>query len=166
MNNHNIKIKNNRGFTLIEALIGFFILSIGMLGIASLQTLSLKAGKTSVYGSVAMIKVDGLIESMRANPSVLAIYAGAGAYEGCWDTTVCDETQLANEDVFWWKKSLTAGLPSNVTTTVKITAPVFAASKMSTVAVTVSWKERGKSSNTSVTKSYATAATICTANPC
>ncbi len=166
MNNHNIKIKNNRGFTLIEALIGFFILSIGMLGIASLQTLSLKAGKTSVYASVAMIKVDGLIESMRANPTALATYAGAGAFQGCWDTAVCDETQLANDDVYLWKKNLTAGLPSNVSTTVIITAPVFASSKMSTVAVTVSWKERGKSSNTSVTKSYATAATICTANPC
>lgn len=165
MNNHNIKIRNNRGFTLLEALIGFFILSIGMLGIASLQALSLKAGKTSVYGSVAMMKVNGLFESMRANPGALATYAGSGAAEGCWDTTVCNGTQLANDDVYWWKQSLKAGLPSSATTSVLIT-PAVAPSNMATVNITVSWQERDKTKSAAVGKTYTTTANICTEIPC
>lgn len=160
-----IKIKRDRGFTLIEALIGFFILSIGMLGIASLQALSLKAGKSSVYGSVAMMKVDELFESMRANPTALATYAGAGAAEGCWDTAVCTVTQIANDDVYWWKQNLKAGLPSTVTTNVTVTAAV-APSNMATVNVTVNWQERDKTKSAAVGKTFSTTANICTVIPC
>ena len=165
MNNYTIKIRNNRGFTLIEALIAFFILSIGMLGIASLQAISLKAGKTSVYNSVAMMKVDEILESMRANPNALAIYEGEGAPGGCWDTVACDETQLADDDVYWWKRNLKAGLPSTVAGAVAVTAAT-APSKMATVEITVSWQERSKTASTPVNKSFKTTAHICTAIPC
>lgn len=163
--NKNFKIKNNRGFTLIEALIAFFILSVGMLGIASLQAISLKAGKTSVYTSVATMKVDEVLESMRANPGALAIYEGAGAANNCWDTAVCTEAQLAEDDVYWWQKNLKAGLPSTAAGVVKVTAAT-APSKMATVEITVSWKERNKTATGSVDKSFKTTAYICTAVPC
>ena len=165
MNTQNRHIRNNRGFTLLEALIGFLILSIGMLGIASLQAISLKAGKTSVYGSVATMKVDELFESIRANPGALATYAGAGAQNNCWGTKVCTEAQLAEDDVFWWKQNLKAGLPSTATTAVTITAAV-APSSMATVQISVSWKERDKTKNASVSKTYSTTANICTQIPC
>ena len=169
---NNLKIKRlqnslkrkNKGFTLLEALVGFLILSIGMLGIASLQAISLKAGKTSVYASVATMKVDELLESMRANPSALAAYTGAGANNGC-DINVCDAAMLAAEDVFWWKQNITAGLPSAATTVVTVT-PAVAPSNMATVKVDVSWKERNKDTTGSVDKIYTTTANICTAIPC
>ena len=165
MNNCNLKIRNNRGFTLIEALIAFFILSVGMLGIASLQAISLKAGKTSVYSSVAMMKVDEILESMRANPNVLATYEGAGAMQSCWDSTVCTETELAESDVYWWKENLKAGLPSTAAGVVRVTAAT-APSKMATVEITLSWKERNKTASGSVDKSFKTTAHICTEIPC
>jgi type IV pilus assembly protein PilV len=156
-----------RGFTLLEALIGFLILSIGMLGIASLQAISLKAGKTTVYSSVAMMKVEELFESMRANPSAaaLAAYAGAGAYNACNGSNECSEVQLAQDDVFWWKTNLKAGLPDAATTTVVYT-PAVAPSKLATVNITVNWVERDKDSTGSVSKSYSTTANICTVVPC
>ena len=172
MNKDTVRVRNNRGFSLLEALLGFMILSIGMLGIASLQAISLKSGKTSVYGSVAMMKVDELIESMRANPSTaaLAAYAaagsGAGTNNGCTNATaVCGGAALAQEDIFWWKKNLVAGLPSTATTTVTYTAP-SAPSRMATVQVDVSWDERDKDSGGSISKTYSTTADICTAIPC
>jgi len=165
MNTQNLKIKNNRGFTLLEALIGFLILSIGMLGIASLQAVSLKAGKTSVYGSVAMMKVDELFESMRANPGVLATYVGAGVQKNCWGTKICTEVELAQDDVYWWEKNLKSGLPSSATTVVTVT-PATAPSKMATVNIAVSWKERDKKKNASVDKTFTTTANICTEVPC
>lgn len=161
----------SRGFSLLEALIGFMILSIGMLGIASLQGISLKVGKTSVYGSVAMMKVEELFESMRANPTVLATYAasgaGAGTVNACSGATGCSYANLALDDIYWWKLNLTAGLPSATTTTTSVVVvPVADPSKMATVTVTISWSERNKDSTGSVAKTYTSSANICTAIPC
>jgi len=165
MKNRNSNLANKRGFTLLEALISFMILSIGMLGIASLQAISLKAGKTSVYGSVAMMKADELIESMRANSSALSSYTGAGVNNSCTGTAVCSDVQLAQDDVFWWKQHLKAGLPAAVTTAVTVTASV-APSKMATVKIDLGWKERNKDATGSVDKTYSTIAYICTEIPC
>jgi type IV pilus assembly protein PilV len=161
-------LKKNQGFTLLEALIGFLILSIGMLGIASLQAVSLQSGKSSVYGSVAMMKVDELIESMRANPTVLSDYTGTGANNACTASKKCTESELAQDDVFWWKKNLKAGLPGAATSVVAVTPPV-APSKMATVRVDLSWSERNKDASSeasSVSRTYSTTANICTEIPC
>ena len=163
--------QRNRGFTLLEALLGFLILSIGMLGIASLQALSLKAGKTSIYNSVAMMKVDELFESMRANSTAAALtaYAIAGAGTGtdnsCTGTKNCTDAELAQDDIFWWKKNLKAGLPDTATTTVTVVAAV-APSKMATATIEIKWQERSKDSEAAIAKSYSTSTTICTENPC
>lgn len=158
--------KKSQGFTLLEAMIGFFILSIGMLGIASLQGMSLKAGKTSVYGAVASMKVEELFESMRANPESLSSYAGAGANNSCSGVKDCTAVELAADDVFWWKKNLSAGLPAAATTTVTVTDAV-APSKLATVNVLISWNERDDSTaGGSVAKSYSVTTHVCIANPC
>lgn len=151
----------------MEALIGFLILTIGMLGIASLQAISLKAGKTSVYSSVAIMKVEELFESMRANSSAaaLAAYTGAGANNSCSGSKECTDVELAQDDVYWWKQNLKAGLPGAATTSVTYTAAV-APSKMATMAIAVNWQERNKDATGSVSKSYTTAVNICTVIPC
>ncbi len=169
INRKNSHIKKCQGFTLLEALIGFLILSIGMLGIASLQAISLKAGKTAVYGSVAMMKVEELFESMRANPNALAEYAGDGASKGCTGTIDCTDAELAQDDVYWWKQNLLAGLPAAATTVVTVT-PAVAPSKMATVKIDITWSERNKDTtegaDSSVSKTYTTTANICTEIPC
>jgi len=159
-------IRGNRGFSLIEAMIGFFILSVGMLGIASLQGLSLKAGKTSVYNSVAMMKVDELFESMRANPAVLPTYMNPGTFNDCSNVD-CTPTQLAQEDVYWWQENLKAGLPDSITTTtsVVVLAPTLP-SRLSTVTVTVNWLERSKTTTSGESKTYSMETDICTLLPC
>lgn len=167
-NNRQSHIYKNRGFTLVEALIAFFILSIGMLGIASLQTISLKAGKTSVYGSVATMKVDELFESMRANlsanPNVLLAYEGAGSDKGCIASD-CKPLALAQEDVYWWKKNLKAGLPGAAVSTVVVT-PAVAPSKMATVKISISWDERKQNAVGSDNKTYEATSYVCFTEPC
>jgi type IV pilus assembly protein PilV len=158
-------IQNNKGFTLLEALIGFLILSIGMLGIASLQAISLKAGKTSVYNSIALMKVEEIFESMRSNPASLAIYTGAGVNNACIGTANCTADQLAEYDVFLWEQNLKIGLPASVTSNVTVVAPV-APSRLATVNVSVGWSERNKDGTGSVNKTYAATTQICTGVPC
>ena len=159
-------IRGNRGFSLIEAMIGFFILSIGMLGIASLQGLSLKAGKASVYNSVAMMKVDELFESMRANPGVLTTYTNPGSFNDCSNVN-CTPAELAQDDVYWWKKNLKAGLPDAATTTTSVTvsAPALP-SRLSTVTINISWLERSKTTASGESKTYSMTTDICTQLPC
>jgi len=161
--------KRQQGFTLLEALIGFLILSIGMLGIASLQAVSLKAGQTSIYVSVAVMKAEEIIESMRVNSGALASYAGAGpgADNSCGGTKQCSATALAQDDIFWWKKSLKAGLPNNTDTKtlITVTSPT-SPSKMATVQVDISWKQRSKTSDSGETKTASATVNICTAVPC
>jgi len=151
----------------MEALLGFLILTIGMLGIASLQAISLKAGKTAVYSSVAVMKVEELFESMRANPSADALlaYTGSGVNHSCGGTNECTEVELAQDDVYWWEQNLLAGLPGAATTTVTYTAAV-APSRMASVNIRVNWQERNKDVTGSVNKSYSTTTNICTVAPC
>lgn len=169
----------NRGFTLLEALIGFLILSIGMLGIASLQAVSLKAGKSAVYGSVAMMKVEELFESMRVNSTALVAYDAAVnstspgdaiGNNNCTGVNTCNPVQLAADDVFWWNQNLLAGLPAAASTTTAIvfTAPP-PASNMATVVITVTWAERNKDDAADadgMQRAYTATANICMAVPC
>ncbi len=153
---------------MLEALIGFLILSVGLLGIASLQTVSLQAGKSAVYGSVAMMKVGEMFESMRVNPTALAAYdvAAAGTRNDCTGTNDCTPEQLADDDVFWWNENLTAGLPAT-TTEIDVIGPVTP-SNMATVTVTVNWAERNQDAMDvdGVARSYTATANICVAIPC
>jgi len=139
------------GFSLIEALVAFLIMSIGMLGIASLQTMSMKAGHTATLRTVAVMKADEILESMRGNPSALLSYAAStgdsGTDNGCSQTSVtavvCTPAELALDDIFRWKRTLTDVLPNNASTTssVVITPPV-APETITNIVVTINWSER------------------------
>lgn len=151
------------GFSLIEALVAFLILSIGMLGIASLQTMSLKSGHTAVLRTGAIMSVDDIIERMRANRGALASYAAATGYMGtdnvCAETTVaaavCTPVQLADDDLFRWKNALKDVLPNNAATTasVVVTVPV-PPSTTTNIVVTVNWSERNTETGTASPMNY------------
>ena len=151
MNRHMNNLHRQQGFSLIEALVAFLILSVGMLGIASLQTMSLKSGHTAAMRTVAVMKVEEILESMRSNPTALPSYsvgtADMGVDNGCSQTTVaattCTPPEMALDEVFRWKRSLIEALPNNAGTTasVVIILPV-PPQTLSEVVVTVNWSER------------------------
>lgn len=62
-------VRNERGFTLVEVLVALVILSIGLLGLAGLQTLSLSGSTDSSLRSQATLYVYDMIDRMRANRS-------------------------------------------------------------------------------------------------
>ena len=155
-----------KGFSLIEALVAFLILSVGMLGIASLQTMSLKSGHTAALRTVAVMKVDEILESMRSNPTALLNYAAGtadmGTDNGCSQTTVaaaaCTPAQMALDELFRWKSSLIEALPNNAgtTATVVITPAVLPAT-MNLVVVSVNWSERDLDSGGAANMNYSVA---------
>ena len=152
--NKNLPVRNNSGFSLIEALVAFMIISVGMLGIASLQTISMKAGHTAITRTSAVFNVEDILDRMRANTSQIAAYvvdeAGMGTDGDCSDAvgsygspntvtsaaTACDSAQLAADDIYRWKRSL----GQNVKATIAVEPP--ATSSLNTVTVTIIWTER------------------------
>ena len=155
-----------KGFSLIEALVAFLILSVGMLGIASLQTMSLKSGHTAAMRTVAVMKVEEILESMRSNPSILMSYAAGtadmGVDNGCSQTTVpaatCTPALMAQDELFRWKNSLIEALPNNTATTASVVVtPPVAPSTLNLVVVSVNWSERNVETGSAANMTYSVA---------
>jgi type IV pilus assembly protein PilV len=127
-----------KGFSLIEVLIALIIMSVGMLGIASLYVQSMQAGRTSLFRHNAVTLAGDVTDRMRANPTAGVAYEGAGADNSCIapNTVTCNNVQMAAQDVLLWDQQALDSLPNgNVAITFDdtITPPVY------TVAIT--WDE-------------------------
>lgn len=102
----------NRGFTLLEVLIALLVLSIGLLGLAALQTIGLKFNHESYQRTQAVYQAYDMIDRIRANPTGKT----AGSYNnvalgsipaisGIDCTAGCSPTQLATFDINRWNTS-------------------------------------------------------------
>lgn len=161
-----------KGFSLIEALVAFLILSIGMLGIASLQLISLKAGHTAALRTVAVIKVEEMFERIRNNPTEVLSYGTAVATDNaCNDyggLNECSKEDMVAYDIFEWERGLVDSLTANagVTTTIVVAPPVAGTQPLAVVIVTVNWQERNTETQTMDTVNYSATADICTTTAC
>lgn len=163
------KNKQN-GFSLIEALVAFLILSGGMLGIASLQLISLKAGHTATLRTVAVIKTEEIFERIRSNAQGMASYvvdtADAGDDNGCNDpnaTNLCSRAEMARDDIYSWKLDLKSSLPNTDETTasIAVVAAVVGTQPTDTVTVTINWQERNQDTKTMDDMNYSVSTNIC-----
>lgn len=106
------------GFTLLEVLIALLVLSIGLLGLAALQTLGLKFNHQSYQRTQAVFQTYDMIDRIRANSSARS----SGSYDnvalGNTPTSGdcsggCTPAQLADFDINRWntanRTSLTQG---------------------------------------------------------
>jgi type IV pilus assembly protein PilV len=120
MNNSDKCVKDRlkrrmKGFTLIEVLVSVVVFSIGLIGLASLQTIALKNNNTSYMRSQAILLAQDIADRMRAN----RVAIDAGAYnmasvnlaDPTYDCTAssmpsgdatCTPQQMAQVDLFNW----------------------------------------------------------------
>lgn len=106
---------SQRGFTLIEALIAFVVLAIGVLGIISLLIMSKNALHQSNQRTIAVNLADAMVERIRINPLAVTSYVtgstplGGGSLSqpspDC-NSTSCTSTQLAAFDLWNWEQAL------------------------------------------------------------
>ena len=143
MHRQKIPTRSQRGFSLVEVLIALIIMSVGMLGIASLYVQSMQAGRTSLFRHSAVTLAGDVADRIRANPTAVAAYTGVGANAGCIaGGTNCSNVQMAAQDIFLWDLQAVDTLPNgNVTINIDNTVvpPVY------TIAVT--WDEPGQQHN-------------------
>jgi len=127
-----IRAVNQSGVTLIEALVTLLVLSVGALGIASMQLAGLKYTSGSYARTQAVILADDMANRLKSN-RVFAVDLDQGGdvaaddspYElADFDTpnpvndavdclaVTCTETQLRDYDIETWRNELARVLPS------------------------------------------------------
>ncbi len=133
-----LKMCSQRGFNLIESLVSLLVLSIGLLGVASMITNSVRFSDTATMQSQAISLAYDLVDKIRANSQQAVDYAIAeGAVianpPDC-NAAACTAPQMALADLADWKAKLAASLPGGDGST-RILAD--------RVTVTVVWADRG-----------------------
>ena len=108
----------SRGFTLLEVLVALLVLSIGLLGLAGMQTLSLKNNNSALMRSQAVVLAYDAVDLMRGNrvgalkgsPEGAASFyrtefADDGSTVSCG---VCSSDDQAKNDISAWKQRIDA----------------------------------------------------------
>lgn len=115
------EIIKNRGFSLVEVMVAMVIFSIGLLGLAGLQSLGVTNNQTAYFRTIAMQQAYNMADRMRDN--ITGVDAGnydnitpantpaSGAFTNCL-TASCTTTQLATFDHYEWNTNNSTELPA------------------------------------------------------
>lgn len=98
----------SRGFSMIEVLVAVIILSIGLLGLAGLQSFGLVHNQSASFRSTASIMAYGILDSMRAN----RLAADQGSYNHALGNSAPAGSTVPAQDVSVWLNELAARLPA------------------------------------------------------
>lgn len=148
--------KYQSGFSLLEVLISLFVISVGLLGLGSLQVTSLKGAANAHSRTTASMYAMDLADRMRANPlgvkggfyaaSVISCSGG----EFCRNNKTCSPEELATFDLqevmCGAKRTSTsersAGIKNSLLNgTLEITCDGGCSTNKATHVITISWGE-------------------------
>lgn len=96
-----------QGVALLEVLIAFFVLSIGLLGLAGLQMKALQFNQSAFQQSQATIAVYDMLDRMRLNRDAVV----SGGYDTGGFVNSHSAGTLADSDLNAWLTSINGGLP-------------------------------------------------------
>jgi len=112
------------GVSMVEALVALVIISVGMLGIAGLYLSSLQAGRSANLRMQAVNLATDMADHIRANKVGLANYKALAADKGTSHdcvTASCSPKDMAENDIYVWKREISAALPANANGTLTYT---------------------------------------------
>jgi type IV pilus assembly protein PilV len=118
------KHRSETGFTLIEVLIAVIVLTIGLLGVVSLQITSKRGNNDALQRATATMLAEDMVERIRANPGALAAYDAAVNVVFSTNVTtptpncgsaVCTPAQIVDYDMWQWWLGLKGASESNDT---------------------------------------------------
>ena len=150
-----MRMKQLRGFSMVEALVAVVIVSVGLLGVGELTLTAMREGSLALTRTRAIQLIADMIERIRANPDAedaydCAGYANGPAEHGCAPSGApagpCTARELAEDDLARWQMlardsvSL-AGTGSCTANVVYLAAE--SSSEPARYRVELSWKERG-----------------------
>ena len=126
--------RQQRGFTLLEVLIAILVLSIGLLGVAQMQTIGIRSTHGAYLRTQATLLSGDMLDSMRANLT----NARSGAYDLPYNSSTLTGTSIAITDLNAWRTNIAALLPNG---DASITTSTTAASPTSDVTIAIRWNE-------------------------
>lgn len=101
--------RHNQGFTFVELLVAVVVMSIGVLGVAALQAISLQQNRSALFRAEASQLANDLLDRIRANPSAtyapVTFASGPPSASDCY-TVNCSVAQMATFDISSWKCQL------------------------------------------------------------
>lgn len=108
----NIKRKQ-AAFTLFEVLIAVVILSIGLLGLASLQAAGMRNNNSAYMRSQASVLAYDMADRIRANRlgNYITPLPNGAQRAGCLSSPGCSSDNMAQNDIFEWQAAVVATLP-------------------------------------------------------
>ena len=135
-----------RGFTLLEVLIALVVLSIGLLGIASLQSVGLRSSHGAQLNSQAVLLAYDLADRIRANPQTLAAYDGftTDSVDCAAFNPTAGPLALA-DDLTEWACTVEALLPNSTSGVDRVPTGSISgieAAGVITYTVTLQWQDR------------------------
>lgn len=106
--------KAQSGVGLIEVLVAVLVLSIGFLGVAALQVMSLSTTNSAMARSMATISSYSILDAMRADITT----AGAGGYDTTFAANACPATAgtLVSAQLNQWCTQLAKNLGASANT--------------------------------------------------
>jgi len=137
-------LHRQHGFTLLELLIALLVLSIGLLGLAALQTVGLRSNQMASMRTVATQMTYDMTDRMRANPDgmttanqyyVLGTGDATPSIATDCDAEACTTEELADFDLNQWRTRI-SNLPGGLS---KVTQATTAG--VTTHTITVHWNE-------------------------
>lgn len=163
------RLMRGAGFTLIEVLVALFVLAIGLLGLAMLQTTGLRFNTNSYSRTQATYVAYDIAERMRANftgftagnydaATTTAANSAISAYNSCksstcnCNTTVCDAATLAKYDLGQWynqQDTLLPGAKDAANLTPAWRATINRAGNLATI--TIYWLEQDRNNGSATT---------------
>jgi type IV pilus assembly protein PilV len=151
-----ITLSKQQGFSLIEVLVAMFVLSIGLLGLAMLQTRGTQFSTESYLRTQVTVSANDIIDRMRANKAgadngdYIANNAPASP-QTCGTSGGCaTATDIANYDLTVWYETLInrlpalgSGTPAKIERTTKFSITSDGAPYVySLYKITINWRER------------------------
>ena len=138
-----------RGVSIVEVLVALVIISVGMLGIAGLYLSSLQASRSANLRVLAVNLATDMADHVRANkrglPNYKATSAQTGTSHDC-STVACSPKDLAENDIYVWKRAISAVLPANANGTLTYTDVAVVDPKRpppDICEIQITWREAG-----------------------
>ena len=111
----NVSRRRHAGFTMMEVLVSIVIITVGLLGIAGLQALSLRSTAGAGLRTIATQLAYDITDRMRANAEGVSTgayttTASPASVPGCYNAT-CTFSQMAQQDLQTWLTRVQTQLP-------------------------------------------------------
>jgi type IV pilus assembly protein PilV len=162
---HPARRAGQRGFSLMEVMVALVVTTVGLLGLAKMESLALSSTGVASSRSLAAIEASSMAAAMHANPGYWADgglsqpsivitnsanpYATAASCYNVPGATSCNPAAMAAYDLQQWALALNNVLPGYVAT---IACSPAGSNAPVTCTITLQWSENAVASNSQQTQ--------------